>query len=99
MWQKIGKGVNRYVKNKKMRQENEELKQENEELKQKNFELRKIMETTKDLDLYNVLIYTIKNYCNGRIEIPKNYFIRNEKANVKFYEDVVQNKFILVVKE
>lgn len=35
MWQKIGKGVNRYVKNKKMRQENEELKQENEELKQK----------------------------------------------------------------
>lgn len=28
MWQKIGKGVNRYVKNKKMRQENEELKQE-----------------------------------------------------------------------
>ena len=53
---------------------------ENEELKQKNCELRMIMETTKDLDLYNVLIYTIKNYCNGRIEIPKNYFIRNEKA-------------------
>lgn len=34
-----------------------------------------------------------------KIEIPKNYFIRNEKANVRFYEDAVQNKFILVVKE
>jgi len=78
---------------------NKKMRQENEELKQKNFELRKIMETAKDLDSYNVLIYTIKNYCNGRIEIAKNYFIRNEKANVKFYEDVVQNKFILVVKE
>ena len=78
---------------------NKKMIQENEELKQKNCELRMIMETTKDLDLYNVLIYTIKNYCNGRIEIPKNYFIRNEKENVNFYEDVVQNKFILVVKE
>lgn len=78
---------------------NKKMRQENEELKQKNFKLRMIMETTKDLDLYNVLIYTIKNYCNGRIEIPKNYFIRNKKANVKFYKDVVQNKFILVVKE
>ena len=78
---------------------NKKMRQENEELKQKNCELRMIMETTKDLDLYNVLIYTIKNYCNGRIEIPKKYFIRNEKANVNFYEDVVQNKFILVVKE
>lgn len=78
---------------------NKKMRQENEELKQKNFKLRMIMEMTKDLDLYNVLIYTIKNYCNGRIEIPKNYFRRNEKANVFFYEDVVQNKFILVVKE
>ena len=78
---------------------NKKIRQENEELKQKNCELRMIMETTKDLDLYNVLIYTIKNYSNGRIEIPKNYFIRNEKENVSFYEDVVQNKFILVVKE
>ena len=78
---------------------NKKMIQENEELKQKNCELRMIMETTKDLDLYNVLIYTIKNYCKGRIEIPKNYFIRNEKANVNFYEDIVQNKFILVVKE
>ena len=78
---------------------NKKMRQENEELKQKIFELRKIMEMTKDLDLYNALIYTIKNYCNGRIEIPEHYFIRNEKANVKFYEDVVQNKFILVVKE
>ena len=75
------------------------MRQENEELKQKNFKLRMIMEMTKDLDLYNFLIYTIKNYCNGRIEIPKNYFIRNEKANVSFCKDVVQNKFILVVKE
>lgn len=80
------------LKNKKMRQENEELKQ-------KIFELRMIMKTTNDLGLYDVLIYTIKNYCNGRIEIPINYFIRNEKANASFYEDVLQNKFILVVKE
>lgn len=78
---------------------NKKMRQENEELKQKNLKLQMIMEMTKDLDLYNVLIYTIKNYCNERIEIPKNNFIRNEKANVSFYEDVVQNKFILVVKE
>ena len=44
---------------------NKKMRQENEELKQKNCELRMIMEMTKDLDLYNVLIYTIKNYCNG----------------------------------
>ena len=79
--------------------ENKKMRQENEELKQKNLKLRMIMETTKDLDLYNVLIYTIKNYCNGRIEIPKNYFIQNGKEYISFYEDVVQNKFILVVKE
>ena len=79
--------------------QNKKLKQENEKLKKDNNEYRKIMTITRDLDLYNVLIYTIKNYCNGRIEIPKNYFIRNEKANVSFYEDVVQNKFILAVKE
>ena len=78
---------------------NKKIRQENAELKQKNCELRMIMETTKDLDLYNVLIYTIKNYCNGRIEIPKNCFIRNEKANVNFYEDVIQDNFILEVKE
>ena len=78
---------------------NKKMRQENEELKQKNYELRMIVEMTKDLELYNALIYTIKNYCNGRIEIPKDYFIRNEKANVNFYEDVVQNRFILVVKE
>lgn len=78
---------------------NKKIKQENEELKQKNFELRMIMETTKDLDLYNALIYIVKNYCNGRIEIPKNCFIRNKKANVSFYEDILQNKLILVVKE
>lgn len=40
--------------------ENKKMRQEIEELKQKNFELRMIMETTKDLDLYNVLLYTIK---------------------------------------
>lgn len=33
MWQKIGKGVNRYVKNKKMRQENEELKEDRDKFK------------------------------------------------------------------
>lgn len=32
---------------------NKKMRQENEELKQKNFKLRMIMETTKDLDLYN----------------------------------------------
>lgn len=79
--------------------QNKKLRQENEKLKKDNNKYREIMTITKDLDLYNALIYTIKNYCNGRIEIPENYFIRNEKANVKFYEDVVQNKFILVVKE
>lgn len=78
---------------------NKKMRQENEELKQKNYELRMIVEMTKDLELYNALIYTIKNYCNGRIEIPKNYFIQNEKAYISFCEDIVQNKFILVVKE
>lgn len=79
--------------------QNKKLKQENEKLKKENNEYRKIMTITRDLDLYKALIYVAKEYCNGEIEIPKNYFIRNEKANVSFYEDVVQNKFILVVKE
>lgn len=79
--------------------QNKKIKQENEKLKKTITNIEKIMTITRDLNLYKALIYVVKNYCNGRIEIPEDYFIRNEKANVSFYEDVVQNKFILVVKE
>lgn len=55
--------------------QNKKLKQENEKLKKDNNEYRKIMTITRDLDLYEILIYVVKNYCNGEIEIPKNCFI------------------------
>lgn len=77
--------------------QNKKLKQENEKLKKKNDEYRKITTITRDLDLYKVLIYIVKKYCNGKIEIPKNYFM--QELEVEFTEDIIQNKFILSVKE
>ncbi len=79
--------------------QNKKLKQENEKLKKDNNEYRKIMTITRDLDLYKALIYVVKNYCNGEIEIPVNYFIQGSKVKIEFTEDKIQNKFILKVKE
>ena len=79
--------------------QNKKLKQENEKLKKDNNEYRKIMTITRDLDLYKALIYVVKNYCNGEIEIPVNCFIQESEVKIEFTEDKIQNKFILKVKE
>lgn len=79
--------------------QNKKLKQENEKLKKDNNEYRKIMTITRDLDLYKVLIYVAKNYCNGEIEIPVNYFIQGPEQKIEFTENKFQHKFIFKVKE
>ena len=79
--------------------QNKKLKQENEKLKKDNNEYRKIMTITRDLDLYKALICVVKNYCNGEIEIPVNYYIQGSEPKIEFTEDKIQNKFILKVKE
>lgn len=79
--------------------QNKKLKQENEKLKKDNNEYRKIMTITRDLDLYKALIYIVKNYCNGKVEIPESYFIQASKLKEEFTEDKIQYKFILKVKE
>ena len=79
--------------------QNKKLKQENEKLKKDNNEYRKIMTITRDLDLYKALIYVVKNYCNGEIGIPVNYFIQKSELKIEFTEDKIQHKFIFKVKE
>ena len=55
------------------------------------------MEITTDLNLYKALVYIVKNYYNGKIEIPRNYFL--QESTIEFSEDIIQDKLILRVKE
>lgn len=77
--------------------QNKKIKKENQKLKKENNEYRKIMMITRDLDLYRALIYIVKNYCNGKIEIPKNYFL--QESTIEFSKDIIQDKLILRVNE
>lgn len=77
--------------------QNKKLKQENEKLKKDNNEYRKIMTITRDLDLYKALIYVVKNYCCGKVEIPIDYFIQESEPKIEFTEDKFQHKFIFKV--
>lgn len=48
------------------------------------------MTITRDLDLYKAVIYVVKNYCNGEIEISVNYFIQGLELKIEFTEDKVK---------